>query len=53
MVNEVFGEEDFESTALEYVSRFADGPLVAQRYIKENLNRALEPICCLMLRLWR
>ena len=41
VVNEVFGDEDFESAALEYVSRFANGPLVAQRYIKENLNRAV------------
>jgi len=41
VVNEVLEDEDFESAALTYTTRFADGPLVAQRYIKENLNRAL------------
>ena len=39
LVNQIF-EDDFESAAIAYASRFADGPLVAQRYIKENLNRA-------------
>ena len=41
VVNQIFDDEDFESAAISYVSRFADGPLVAQRYMKENLNRAL------------
>lgn len=33
-------EGDFETAAIEYTRRFAEGPLVAQRYMKENLNRA-------------
>jgi 2-(1,2-epoxy-1,2-dihydrophenyl)acetyl-CoA isomerase len=41
VVNEVFEVEGFESAAVSYAARFAEGPLVAQRYIKENLNRAL------------
>ena len=41
VVNEVFEVDDFESAAVSYAARFAEGPLVAQRYIKENLNRAL------------
>jgi 2-(1,2-epoxy-1,2-dihydrophenyl)acetyl-CoA isomerase len=41
VVNEVFEVDDFESAAVTYTARFAEGPLVAQRYIKENLNRAL------------
>ncbi len=40
IVNEVL-EGDFEADALAYAARFADGPVVAQRYIKENINRAL------------
>ena len=41
IVNKVLEDEDFESAAVTYAARFAEGPLVAQRYIKENLNRAL------------
>jgi 2-(1,2-epoxy-1,2-dihydrophenyl)acetyl-CoA isomerase len=41
VVNKVFEDEDFEAAAVAYATRFAEGPLVAQRYIKENLNRAL------------
>jgi len=41
IVNKVLEDEDFESAAVTYATRFAEGPLVAQRYIKENLNRAL------------
>ena len=40
IVNQVL-EGDFDAAAVEYARRFADGPLVAQRYIKENLNRAV------------
>jgi 2-(1,2-epoxy-1,2-dihydrophenyl)acetyl-CoA isomerase len=39
VVNQVL-EGDFDQAAIEYTRRFAEGPLVAQRYIKENLNRA-------------
>ena len=41
VVNEILEDADFESAAVAYTARFAEGPLVAQRYIKENLNRAL------------
>ena len=41
VVNKVLEDEDFEAAAVAYVARFAEGPLVAQRYMKENLNRAL------------
>ncbi len=41
VVNEILDDADFESAAVAYTARFAEGPLVAQRYIKENLNRAL------------
>jgi len=41
VVNEILDDDDFESAAVAYTTRFAEGPLVAQRYIKENLNRAL------------
>ena len=41
IVNEILEDADFESAAVAYTARFAEGPLVAQRYIKENLNRAL------------
>tara|TARA_B100002051_G_scaffold263083_1_gene286399 strand:- start:1352 stop:2173 length:822 start_codon:yes stop_codon:yes gene_type:complete len=41
VVNQIFDDADFETAAISYASRFADGPLVAQRYMKENLNRAL------------
>jgi len=41
VVNKVLEDEDFEAAAVAYTTRFAEGPLVAQRYIKENLNRAL------------
>ena len=41
VVNEVLEVDNFESAAVTYTARFANGPSVAQRYIKENLNRAL------------
>ena len=40
VLNEIL-DGDFESAAVDYTRRFADGPIVAQRYIKENLNRAV------------
>ena len=40
VVNQVL-EGDFDQAAVEYVRRFAEGPIVAQRYMKENLNRAI------------
>jgi 2-(1,2-epoxy-1,2-dihydrophenyl)acetyl-CoA isomerase len=39
IVNAVL-DGDFDSEAVEYTRRFGEGPLVAQRYIKENINRA-------------
>ena len=41
VVNKVLEDEDFGAAAVAYIARFAEGPLVAQRYMKENLNRAL------------
>ena len=41
VVNEVLEVDNFESAAVTYTARFANGPSVARRYIKENLNRAL------------
>ena len=41
VVNEVLEVDNFELAAVTYTARFANGPSVAQRYIKENLNRAL------------
>ncbi len=41
VVNEVLEVDNFDSAAVTYTARFANGPSVAQRYIKENLNRAL------------
>ena len=40
IVNQVL-EDDFDAAAVDYVRRFAEGPIVAQRYMKENLNRAI------------
>ncbi len=39
IVNEIL-DGDFDDAAVTYARRFAEGPIVAQRYIKENLNRA-------------
>lgn len=39
IVNQILDGE-FDEAAIDYTRRFAEGPLVAQRYMKENLNRA-------------
>ncbi len=41
IVNQVLEGDDFESLAVAYCQQFADGPTIAHRYMKENLNRAL------------
>ena len=41
LVNRVFPESVFEEQTLELARRLANGPAVAYRYMKENLNRAL------------
>jgi 2-(1,2-epoxy-1,2-dihydrophenyl)acetyl-CoA isomerase len=41
MVNAVFAAEDLEREALDRARRLAAGPSVAYRYMKENLNRAV------------
>jgi 2-(1,2-epoxy-1,2-dihydrophenyl)acetyl-CoA isomerase len=41
IVNAVFAAEDLEREALERARRLACGPSVAYRYMKENLNRAV------------
>ena len=41
LVNQVFPKEGFEAAALAYTQKFAEGPTVAQGYIKENINRAI------------
>ncbi len=41
IVNAVFGAEDFEREVMARARRLADGPGVAYRYMKENLNRAV------------
>jgi 2-(1,2-epoxy-1,2-dihydrophenyl)acetyl-CoA isomerase len=41
IVNEVFAPEDLERQALARARRLADGPSIAYRYMKENLNRAV------------
>ncbi len=41
IVNAVFPAEDLEREALERARRLAAGPSVAYRYMKENLNRAV------------
>ncbi|MEM8925877.1 MAG: enoyl-CoA hydratase-related protein [Actinomycetota bacterium] len=40
LVNEVFGDDDFEATALGYCHELAARPPIALRYVKENINRA-------------
>ena len=37
----MFADAEFESAAMAYAARFAEGPTVAHRYIKENINRAI------------
>jgi 2-(1,2-epoxy-1,2-dihydrophenyl)acetyl-CoA isomerase len=41
LVNRVFPESTFEEQTLELAGRLANGPSVAYRYMKENLNRAV------------
>jgi 2-(1,2-epoxy-1,2-dihydrophenyl)acetyl-CoA isomerase len=41
LVNVVWPEASFEKKTLELAERLANGPGVAYRYMKENLNRAV------------
>ena len=41
VVNAVFPSESFEAEVLARARRLADGPRIAYRYMKENLNRAV------------
>jgi len=41
VVNEVFAPEDLEREALARARQLAQGPSIAYRYMKENLNRAV------------
>ena len=41
IVNAVFSPADLEAETLRLANRLADGPRVAYRYMKENLNRAV------------
>jgi 2-(1,2-epoxy-1,2-dihydrophenyl)acetyl-CoA isomerase len=41
IVNAVFSPADLEAETLRLAKRLADGPRVAYRYMKENLNRAV------------
>jgi 2-(1,2-epoxy-1,2-dihydrophenyl)acetyl-CoA isomerase len=41
LVNAVFPAADFEAEVRQRAQRLADGPRVAYRYMKENLNRAV------------
>ena len=41
LVNKVFPDDGFAEAAFAYACSFAEGPTVALRYMKENLNRAL------------
>jgi 2-(1,2-epoxy-1,2-dihydrophenyl)acetyl-CoA isomerase len=42
LVNEVLPDDDFEQAALDYCHALAARPPIALRYIKENINRALD-----------
>lgn len=41
LLNKVYPDEGFGALAFAYAKTFADGPTIALRYMKENLNRAL------------
>jgi enoyl-CoA hydratase/carnithine racemase len=41
IVNQVFDDEEFRERSMELAREIADGPPIALRYMKENLNRAL------------
>ncbi len=40
IVNAIFGPADFEREVMARARRLAEGPSIAYRYMKENLNRA-------------
>ena len=40
LVNEVFADDDFETSAMDYCRELAARPPIALRYVKENINRA-------------
>jgi 2-(1,2-epoxy-1,2-dihydrophenyl)acetyl-CoA isomerase len=42
IVNAVFAAEDFEAAVMDRARRLAAGPATAYRYMKENLNRAVD-----------
>ena len=41
IVNAIFPPADFEREVMERARRLAQGPSIAYRYMKENLNRAV------------
>jgi 2-(1,2-epoxy-1,2-dihydrophenyl)acetyl-CoA isomerase len=41
IVNAIFPAEDFEREVMDRARRLAEGPAIAYRYMKENLNRAV------------
>jgi len=41
IVNQVFPDETFRADAFSFAEQIAAGPPIAQRYMKENLNRAI------------
>lgn len=51
LVNQVVAPEALEAKTLEIAGRIANGPSIAYRYMKENLNRAVggDPIECMDL----
>lgn len=52
LVNDVFPDEELEARTLAVARRLAERPAIAYRYMKENLNRALQgadPLECLDL----
>jgi len=42
IVNRVVGAEDYEATWRDVAARLAAGPTIAYRYMKENINRAVD-----------
>jgi 2-(1,2-epoxy-1,2-dihydrophenyl)acetyl-CoA isomerase len=40
IVNAIFGADDFEREVMDRARKLAEGPSIAYRYMKENLNRA-------------
>jgi 2-(1,2-epoxy-1,2-dihydrophenyl)acetyl-CoA isomerase len=41
IVNDVFDPDEFDQMVMQRARRLADGPSIAYRYMKENLNRAV------------